>query len=111
MCTLAEELSVRTHRLQPVYKRMQQVAERMTELERDIQRFRRRAATAHDADICERELAELAGPDEGAHQPDRGIEAVGVADDQHAVAGGDFREDRHVGEVGSRRRSTTATRR
>jgi RNA polymerase primary sigma factor len=59
MCTLAEELSVRTHRLQPVYKRMQQVADRMNELERDIQRFRRRAATSHEADICERELAEL----------------------------------------------------
>ncbi|MFV0445090.1 MAG: sigma-70 family RNA polymerase sigma factor [Planctomycetaceae bacterium] len=59
MCTLAEELSVRTHRLQPVYKRMQQVADRMAELERDISRFRRRAATAHEADICERELAEL----------------------------------------------------
>ena len=59
MCTLAEELSVRTHRLQPVYKRMQQVADRMAELERDIHRFRRRAATAADADICERELADL----------------------------------------------------
>ena len=59
LCTLAEELSVRTHRLQPVYKRMQQVADRMAELERDINRFRRRAATAHEADICERELEEL----------------------------------------------------
>ncbi|MCA9054427.1 MAG: RNA polymerase subunit sigma-70, partial [Planctomycetaceae bacterium] len=59
LCTLAEELSVRTHRLQPVYKRMQQVADRMAELERDIHRFRRRAATAHEADICERELEEL----------------------------------------------------
>ena len=40
LCLLAEELSVRTHRLQPVYKRMQQVGERMTELERDMTRLR-----------------------------------------------------------------------
>jgi RNA polymerase primary sigma factor len=59
LCTLAEELSVRTHRLQPVYKRMQQVADRMAELERDIARFRRRPATYAEAEICERELAEL----------------------------------------------------
>ena len=59
MCTLAEELSVRTHRLQPVYKRMQQVADRMGELKRDISRFKRRAATAADAKACERELEEL----------------------------------------------------
>ncbi len=66
MCTLAEELSVRTHRLQPVYKRMQQVAERMqqvaermAELERDIHRLKRRPATAADAAACERELEEL----------------------------------------------------
>ncbi len=59
MCTLAEELSVRTHRLQPVYKRMQQVADRMDELKRDIARFKRRAATVADAKACERELEEL----------------------------------------------------
>ncbi len=59
LCTLAEELSVRTHRLQPVYKRMQQIADRMRELERDIARFRRRAATQAEADACQRELDDL----------------------------------------------------
>lgn len=38
MCTLAEELSLRTHRLQPIIKRMQQVAQRMFDIDRDIAR-------------------------------------------------------------------------
>ncbi|REJ86029.1 MAG: RNA polymerase subunit sigma-70 [Planctomycetota bacterium] len=57
MCSLAEELSVRTHRLQPVYKRMQQVGERMTELERDISRAKRRSAG--DAKALQAELDDL----------------------------------------------------
>lgn len=38
MVTLVEELSVRTQRLQPALKRMQQISERMIELERQIKR-------------------------------------------------------------------------
>ncbi|MEZ6057081.1 MAG: sigma-70 family RNA polymerase sigma factor [Planctomycetaceae bacterium] len=59
LCQLTEELSVRTHRLQPIYKRMQQIASRMQELMRDIARLRRRAATAADAEMAERELDDL----------------------------------------------------
>lgn len=59
MCSLAEELSVRTHRLQPVYKRMQQIGERMNELVRDIKLLRRRPSAAHEVEMMQRELAEL----------------------------------------------------
>lgn len=38
MCALAEELSLRTHRLQPIIKRMQQVSRRMFDIDRDIAR-------------------------------------------------------------------------
>jgi RNA polymerase primary sigma factor len=59
MCILGEELSVRTHRLQPVYKRMQQVCQRMTELERDIHRLRNRPAAAADVAAMQSELADM----------------------------------------------------
>ncbi|QDU38279.1 RNA polymerase sigma factor SigA [Maioricimonas rarisocia] len=58
MCTLAEELSVRTHRLQPVFKRMEQVCERMVELDRDINRLKNRPTAAGDVQAMQRELAE-----------------------------------------------------
>jgi RNA polymerase primary sigma factor len=59
MCTLAEELSVRTHRLTPVYKRMQQINERMIELEKDIHYLRNRASAQKDVALMQQELAEL----------------------------------------------------
>lgn len=59
MCSLTEELSVRTHRLQPVYKRMQQIGERMEELVRDIKLLRRRPSAAHEVVMMQNELAEL----------------------------------------------------
>lgn len=59
MCQLAEELSVRTHRLQPVYKRMQQISQRMDELERDINALRRKPTAANEVALMQRELAEL----------------------------------------------------
>ena len=43
---LVEELSIRTQRLQPVMKRMEQICDRMTELERRLNRLR----TARNAD-------------------------------------------------------------
>ncbi|WP_417848515.1 sigma-70 family RNA polymerase sigma factor [Thalassoglobus sp.] len=59
MCSLAEELSVRTHRLQPVYKRMQQIGDRMNELVRDIKLLRRRPSAAREVEMMKQELAEL----------------------------------------------------
>jgi RNA polymerase primary sigma factor len=59
MCILGEELSVRTHRLQPVYKRMQQVCQRMSELERDIHRLRNRPAAAADVKAMQAELDDM----------------------------------------------------
>ncbi len=59
MCTLAEELSVRTHRLTPVYKRMQQINERMIELEKDIHYLRNRSSAQKDVALMQQELTEL----------------------------------------------------
>jgi RNA polymerase primary sigma factor len=42
MCTLCEELSVRTHRLQPLVKRMEQIAQQMTQIEQEIKKLNRR---------------------------------------------------------------------
>lgn len=42
MCTLCEELSVRTHRLQPLVKRMEQIAQQMTQIEQEIKKLHRR---------------------------------------------------------------------
>ncbi|SFI05635.1 sigma-70 family RNA polymerase sigma factor [Planctomicrobium piriforme] len=59
MCTLAEELSLRTHRLQPVYKRMQQIGERMSELVREINLIKRKPTAANEVAMLRRELNEL----------------------------------------------------
>ena len=59
MCSLAEELSVRTHRLQPVYKRMQQIGDRMRELVRDINALKRKASAANEVAMLRRELFDL----------------------------------------------------
>jgi RNA polymerase primary sigma factor len=59
MATLCEELSVRTHRLQPVLKRIQQIAERVTEVQHQIADLGGRKKTAGDVKILKRELEEL----------------------------------------------------
>jgi RNA polymerase primary sigma factor len=59
MCSLAEELSVRTHRLQPVYKRMQQIGERMAELVREINHLKRKPTAANEVAMLRRELQDL----------------------------------------------------
>jgi len=59
MATLCEELSLRTHRLQPIMKRMYQVAERMEVLLRQIQGARNRGARPAEREMAERELNEL----------------------------------------------------
>jgi len=59
MCSLAEELSVRTHRLQPVYKRMQQINERKIELVREIKTLRRKPSAVNEVAMLQRELDDL----------------------------------------------------
>jgi RNA polymerase sigma factor, sigma-70 family len=59
MCSLAEELSLRTHRLQPVYKRMQQIGERMSELVREINLIKRKPTAANEVAMLRRELHDL----------------------------------------------------
>ena len=59
MCSLAEELSVRTHRLQPILKRMYQVNERMQELKSDIRRLSRNKRGQEEAATLQRELDEF----------------------------------------------------
>jgi len=59
MCSLSEELSLRTHRLQPVYKRMQQIGERMAELVREINLLKRKPTAANEVSMLRRELQDL----------------------------------------------------
>ena len=59
MATLCEELSLRTQRLQPIMKRMHQIAERITDLQRQLQRGSSRHSHNNDAELLKRELAEL----------------------------------------------------
>ncbi|WP_437226418.1 sigma-70 family RNA polymerase sigma factor [Planctomicrobium sp. SH661] len=59
MCSLCEELSLRTHRLQPVYKRMQQIGERMAELVREINLLKRKPTAANEVAMLRRELQDL----------------------------------------------------
>jgi RNA polymerase primary sigma factor len=61
LCTLSEELSIRTQRLQPVMKRMHQIAERMGVLKRQIAGLKRRrnANAQRDLDTLQAEMSEL----------------------------------------------------
>ncbi|MCG6158445.1 sigma-70 family RNA polymerase sigma factor [Rubinisphaera margarita] len=59
MACLAEELSLRTQRLQPVIKRMEQLADRITQLQRDIKRLRRIPSSARDLELMQNELHEI----------------------------------------------------
>lgn len=61
MCTLSEELSIRTQRLQPVMKRMHQIADHMDVLLRQINNLKRRrnVHAVRDVDTLESELDEL----------------------------------------------------
>jgi len=51
MATLCEELSIRTQRLQPVIKRMYQIADRMQVLVRQISNLKRRKNTGSQRDL------------------------------------------------------------
>ncbi len=61
LCTLSEELSIRTQRLQPVMKRMHQIAERMEVLKRQIAGLKRRrnSNAQRDLDTLQAEMTEL----------------------------------------------------
>jgi RNA polymerase primary sigma factor len=61
LCWLVEELSVRTQRLQPIMRRMEQVARRMGELQSQIKTLteRRSQAANNEAAILRRELDDL----------------------------------------------------
>lgn len=59
MCTLCEELSVRTHRLQPLMKRMQQIAERFVELEQHLRKLSRFNGRSEELPLLQREKQEL----------------------------------------------------
>jgi RNA polymerase primary sigma factor len=58
---LCEELSVRTQRVQPIMRRMEQIAKRMHELQMQIQRLvdRRTAAAVNESEVLRRELNDL----------------------------------------------------
>jgi RNA polymerase primary sigma factor len=59
MATLCEELSLRTQRLQPIMKRMHQVADRIADLQRQLQRSSRSHSRNNEAEMLRRELAEI----------------------------------------------------
>ncbi|MDA1249173.1 MAG: sigma-70 family RNA polymerase sigma factor [Planctomycetota bacterium] len=61
LCTLCEELSIRTQRLQPVMKRMHQIADRMEVLVKQIAVLKRRrnSSVTRDLNILEVELKDL----------------------------------------------------
>jgi RNA polymerase primary sigma factor len=59
MCTLCEELSVRTHRLQPLVKRMEQIADQMTDIEQRIKRLSRRQNSQSDVRMLHSQLDDL----------------------------------------------------
>ena len=59
MATLCEELSLRTQRLQPFMKRMEQLAERVAQLLSDVKRLKRRPTAAGEVEMMTRELQEI----------------------------------------------------
>jgi len=59
MCTLAEELSLRTHRLQPIMKRFLQIVDRVQDLVGQISQLKRRKSRASEVQAMGRELQEL----------------------------------------------------
>ncbi|MGE4000094.1 MAG: sigma-70 family RNA polymerase sigma factor [Planctomycetaceae bacterium] len=59
MCTLCEELSVRTHRLQPLVKRMEQIADQMGDIEQRIKRLSRRQNAQSEIRMLETQLDDL----------------------------------------------------
>ena len=59
MITLAEELSIRTQRLQPIMKKLEQISDRMTDLERRLSRIRNIPKAASEKATIQSELRDL----------------------------------------------------
>ncbi|MDA1165100.1 MAG: RNA polymerase sigma factor RpoD [Planctomycetota bacterium] len=59
MVTLVEELSIRTQRLAPIMKRIEQISERMTELERRLSRIRNLPTAAAEKATIQNELRDM----------------------------------------------------
>lgn len=59
MVTLVEELSIRTQRLQPIMKRIEQISERMTELEQRLQFIRAFDGSPDEKHAVQTELRDL----------------------------------------------------
>jgi len=59
MATLCEELCLRTQRLQPVLKRIHQIAGRMREVQEQLEDFRQLRHKTTDTRLLEREISEL----------------------------------------------------
>ncbi len=59
MCTLCEELSLRTHRLQPIMKRLLQISERIDDVEAQIASMKNSNGASGEVEILKRELQEL----------------------------------------------------
>ncbi|MBT4866087.1 MAG: sigma-70 family RNA polymerase sigma factor [Planctomycetaceae bacterium] len=59
MCTLAEELSLRTHRLQPIMKRYLQIVDRVQDIVGQISQLKRRKSRSSEVQAMERELQDL----------------------------------------------------
>jgi RNA polymerase primary sigma factor len=57
--TLVEELSIRTQKVQPLMKKMEQISGRMTELEKQIEDLRGNRAAKEDRANLEKELRDL----------------------------------------------------
>lgn len=58
---LCEELSVRTQRIQPIMRRMEQIGKRIQEIQHQIHKLaeRRTVAAAHEVEVLRRELNDL----------------------------------------------------
>ncbi len=59
MVTLVEELSIRTQRLQPIMKKLDQISERMTHLQQQIRRLARNKSAKDERANLQRELSDL----------------------------------------------------
>ncbi|MCS6851391.1 MAG: RNA polymerase sigma factor RpoD [Gemmataceae bacterium] len=58
-CTLVEELSIRTQKVQPLMKKLEQISARMTELERQIEELKGQRSAKDDRANLEKELRDL----------------------------------------------------
>lgn len=97
MATLCEELSVRTHRLQPVMKRMLQIGERIEQLQDEIACLKGLKTAASERESLEKELEEylqmvLETPDQFLERC-RGLRSRvdGWTDAKQKLSGGNLR--------------------